>query len=173
MTVAAKGRGPAIGIAIALLMIISRTAAGQGDASRDAIGCRYSECALSIAPAWNGLAIVRGTAGRRVANLNFFLPRDVTPALRGDPTAVGADSALAHAERAFALRRAAAVLTDVGAVAVVAALVHAASAGRADRNDKVAGGAGLASLIVSVPIQFAADGALSRAVWWHNLRYAR
>jgi hypothetical protein len=86
---------------------------------------------------------------------------------------VGADSALAHAERAFALRRAAAVLTDVGAVAVVAALVHAASAGRADRNDKVAGGAGLASLIVSVPIQFAADGALSRAVWWHNLRYAR
>jgi len=24
---------------------------------------------------------------------------------------------------------------------------------------------------VSVPLQFAADGALSRAVWWHNLRY--
>ena len=65
------------------------------------------------------------------------------------------------------------MLTDAGAVAIVAALAHAASAGRADRSDKVAGGAGLAALLVSVPIQFAADGALSRAVWWHNLRYAR
>ena len=33
--------------------------------------------------------------------------------------------------------------------------------------------AGLAALTISVPFQFAADGALSRAVWWHNLRYAR
>ena len=24
-----------------------------------------------------------------------------------------------------------------------------------------------------VPIQFAADGALSRAAWWHDLRFAR
>jgi len=58
-------------------------------------------------------------------------------------------------------------------VAVVVALARAASAGRAETNDRVVGGAGLAALLVSVPIQFAADGALSRAVWWHNLRYAR
>jgi hypothetical protein len=37
----------------------------------------------------------------------------------------------------------------------------------------VIGGAGLTALLVSVPIQFAADGALSRAVWWHNVRYVR
>ena len=128
---------------------------------------------MSIAPAWNGLLIVRGSDQQRVANLNFFLPRDVAPALRGDPAAGGADSALAHAERAVALRRAGAVLTDVGAVAVVVALAHAAAAGQARTSDRVVGGAGLTALLVSVPIQFAADGALGRAVWWHNLRYVR
>lgn len=117
--------------------------------------------------------VVRGLAGQRVANLNFFLPRDISPSLRGDSTATSADSALAYAQRAVALRRAAAVLTDVGGVAVIVALVHAASAGRANRGDRLTGGTGIAALLVSVPIQFAADGALSRAVWWHNLRYAR
>lgn len=32
--------------------------------------------------------------------------------------------------------------------------------------------AGLGALFISVPLQFAADGALSKAVWWHNVRYA-
>jgi len=116
---------------------------------------------------------VRGSAQRRLANLNFFLPRDVAPVLRGDPGADGADSALAHAQRAVALRRAGAVLTDVGAVAVLVALTRAAARGRASTSDRVIGGAGLTALLVSVPIQFAADGALSRAVWWHNVRYVR
>jgi hypothetical protein len=94
--------------------------------------------------------------------------------LRGDVSgAPGADSAFAHAEQAVALRKVGAVLTDMGGVAVVVAIVRAASAGRASRSDQIVGGAGLASLMVSVPLQFAADGALSRAVWWHNLRYAR
>jgi hypothetical protein len=128
---------------------------------------------LSIAPAWNGLLVVRGSDAVRVANLNFFLPRDIAPALRGDSAALGADSAQAHAARAVRLRRTAAVLTDLGAVAVVVALARAASAGRVETHDRVVGGAGLAALLVSVPLQFAADGALSRAVWWHNLRYAR
>ena len=56
---------------------------------------------------------------------------------------------------------------------MLVAIVRAASAGRASRSDQVVGGAGLTALLVSVPLQFAADGALSRAVWWHNLRYAR
>ena len=167
-----------IGIGVALLAAIARSAGAQDaaatrPASVDA-QCSYRECALSIAPVWNGLTVVRGADGRRVANLDFFLPRDVAPALRGDaPGAVGADSAFAHAERAVALRRVGAVLTDMGGVAMVIAIVRAASAGRASRSDQVVGGTGLAALLVSVPLQFAADGALSRAVWWHNLRYAR
>ena len=167
-----------IGFGVALLAAIARSAGAQDAAAPRAAGvdvqCSYRECALSIAPVWNGLTVVRGADGRRVANLDFFLPRDVAPALRGDaPGAVGADSAFAHAERAVALRRVGAVLTDMGGVAMVITIVRAASAGRASRSDQVVGGTGLAALLVSVPLQFAADGALSRAVWWHNLRYAR
>jgi hypothetical protein len=173
MTGSARRRVPTIAAAIILLMIVTRAADGQeSGASRATAACSYHECALSIAPTWNGLAIVRGSEGRRVANLNFFFPRDIRAALRAEPAA-GSDSAFAQAERALALRRAAAVLTDVGAAAVVAALARVAIAGRAERSDRVAGGGGLAALLVSVPIQFAADGALSRAVWWHNLRFAR
>jgi hypothetical protein len=158
--------------------MLARAASAQdAGASRPAgavADCSYRDCALSIAPVWNGLAVVRGGDGRRVANLDFFLPRDIAPALRGDaPGAAGADSAFAHAERAVALRRAGAVLTDLGGVAMMVAIVRAASAGRASRRDQVVGGAGLAALLISIPMQFAADGALSRAVWWHNLRYAR
>ena len=161
-------------MAIVASMVAARAARAQVDGtSRAATACSYRECALSISPVWNGLLVVRGSEHRRMANLNFFFPGDIAPVLRGEAAAAGADSALAHAERAVALRRAGAVLTDVGAVAVIVALAHAASAGGASTSDRVVGGAGLTTLLVSVPIQFAADGALSRAVWWHNLRYAR
>lgn len=160
--------------AISTLMMAARAAGAQGSAASPSVEtCQYRECAFSIAPTWNGLLVVRGSDGGRVANLNFFLPRDIAPTLRGDASAAGSDSALAHAKRAVALRRAGAVLTDLGAVAVVVSLARAASAGRASTNDRVVGGVGLAALLVSFPIQFAADGALSRAVWWHNVRYAR
>lgn len=164
-----------VGAAMVLLATTARLASAQdAGAPRAAAACSYRECALSIAPVWNGLAVVHGGDGRRVANLDFFLPRDIAPVLRGDVAgALGADSAFAHAERAVALRRAGAVLTDIGGAAVMVAVVRATSAGRASRSDRVTGGAGLAALLVSVPLQFAADGALSRAVWWHNLRYAR
>ena len=140
--------------------------------SRDS-ACRYRDCALGIAPTWNGLAVVRGDGGPRVANLHFFWPRDVSSALRGDPWASGADSAAASARRAMSLRRAGAVLTDLGVVATGFAIVKGVRAGRAGTGERVVGGAGFAAILVSVPLQFAADGALSRAVWWHNLRYTR
>jgi hypothetical protein len=169
-----KMRGWAAALAVTLLMMIARRADAQGASVPGASdACAYRACALSIAPTWNGLMVVRGSDAARVANLNFFLPHDITPALRGDSTMVGADSARAQAVRAVRLRRTAAVLTDLGAVAVIVALARAASAAHVTTNDRVVGGAGLAALLVSVPLQFAADGALSRAVWWHNLRYAR
>jgi len=134
--------------------------------------CTYSSCALSIAPAWDGLAIRRGIRGPRVANLHFFLPRDITPELRGpDTLAIGADSVVVYARRAVALRQAAAGFTDIGALTVGVAIVRALVAGRASTRDQVVAAAGLGALAISVPIHFAADGELSRAVWWHNLRF--
>ena len=94
------------------------------------IPCSYETCALGIAPAWNGLDVVLGATGARVASLGFFLPRDIAP------TFAGSDSAMRYAVRAVSVRRVAAVA-------------------------------------ISVPLQFSADGLLSRAVWWHNARYAR
>jgi hypothetical protein len=161
---------------LVLCAAIAATARGQGSAAiappRDS-ACSYSQCALGIAPTWNGLAVVRGAGGPRVANLHFFWPADISPALRGDPLARGADSAAASARRALSLRRIGATLTDVGIVATSIAMVSGLRARHVRTGERAVGGIGLAALVVSVPLQFAADGALSRAVWWHNLRYTR
>ena len=70
--------------------------------------CTYARCALSIAPAWNGLDVVSGSSGTRVTGLGFFWPRRA-----GAPFA-GNDSASMYVERAFHVRRAAAAFTDAG-----------------------------------------------------------
>ena len=56
---------------------------------------------------------------------------------------------------------------------IAVAGVNALRAGHVRRQDGVLAGIGGAALAVSVPLQFAADGALSRAVWWYNRRFAR
>jgi len=158
------------------LVFVAAPARAQDSAAvappRDS-ACSYRECALGIAPTWNGLVVVRGTGGPRVANLHFFWPRDVSAALRGDPQAIGADSAAVGARRAIVLRRAGAALTDLGVLATGVALASGVRAGRLRSEERVVGGAGIAAFLVSLPLQFAADRALSRAVWWHNVRYAR
>ena len=136
--------------------------------------CSYEACALSIAPAWDGLRVVRGSAGQRVANLHFFWPTDIDDVLRGsDRFAVGADSAAAHARRAAGLRRVGAGFTDAGAVLIAVALARSIGAGHVSTRSQVIAGVGLGALAISVPLQFGADGELSRAVWWHNLRFVR
>lgn len=147
------------------------SAAAHGAAASD---CAYAACALGIVPRWNGLAVVRGDGGPQVANLNFFWPRDITSALRGTsvPTP-GAERMVAHARQAVRLRRIGAALTDAGILAGAAGALGALRAGRVRRSDGVLLGVGGAALGLSAPFQFAADGALSRAVWWHNARFAR
>lgn len=87
-----------------LIIAMSATANAQTAVASADSACTYRECALAIVPSWDGLAVVRGHAGPRVANLHFFLPRDITPALRGDATRPGADSAAAEAGRAVGPR---------------------------------------------------------------------
>jgi len=136
--------------------------------------CSYHSCAFTIAPRWNGLAVKQSTGGPIVANLHFFWPVDITAALRGaDTSAVGADSAAAHAWRAVNLRRAGAGFTDLGAVVATLTILRALAHGRFAERDQILAGAAIGAFAVSVPLQFAADGELSRAVWWHNLRFGR
>lgn len=134
----------------------------------------YRSAALSIAPRWDGLAVVRGANRETVANLHFFWPRDITAELRGtDTTAVGLDSLTHHVQRAVVLRRAGAGFTDLGMLTMAVAIVRSLRDGRFATRDQQLAAAAVGALVVSVPLQFAADGELSRAVWWHNLRFAR
>jgi hypothetical protein len=160
--------------AMLFLLVATPSARAQDSAAVAAphdSACSYRECALGIAPTWNGLAVVRGTGGPRVANLHFFWPREIATTLRGDPLSRGADSAAASAHRATSLRRAGAALTDLGVVATGVAVVTGLRARRMRTQERAVGGLGFAAILISVPLQFAADGALSRAIWWHNMRY--
>ena len=157
---------------------VARTATAQ-QASADASGtdngpCTYSACALAIAPRWNGLAVVRGSDGPQVANLHFFWPRDVRVALRGSSSlTAGADSAAAQARQAIRLRRIGAAPPTPSRMPSVARTCPARRAPIAPIVAMTTPPSVSAALGVSVPFQFAADGALSRAVWWHNRRFAR
>lgn len=135
-------------------------------AMRPATECTYLHCALGIAPVWNGLDVVDGATGRRVSGLGFFWPQ------RMGSTFAGSDSATFLAERAFRVRRTAAAFTDVGMLLLAYAAVRQVSGGL-HRSDRVIGAVGAGAFIVGVPLQFSADGLLSRAVWWHNARYAK
>jgi len=149
--------------------------------------CTYRRCALGIAPTWNGLAVVRGVDGQRVANLNFFWPHDISERFAassdvrfvvGSAAALSAsagpaaDSAVWHARRAVHLRRFAAVLTDAGLLLGGYVVARAAANSGLNNADRALGIAGASAFAVGVPLQFAADGALSRAVWWYDARFA-
>jgi hypothetical protein len=142
------------------------------DSGRTDTTCVYERCALGIAPRWNGLEVVRGASGAPLANLHFFWPHDISTTVAGPDLHVrGADSAAAAARHAVRLRRLGAAFIDGGAIVLAGAAVAALTAGKARRGDQQVASAGAAMIVISVPFQFAADGALSRAVWWHNARY--
>ena len=141
------------------------TVHAQGD--RAPANCTYESCALGLAPAWNGLAITRGISQRPIANLGFFWPEDVRPVFSGDPQALEA------ADQALQARTVGAILTDAGLVLLATGLARAGFQREFDGLSKALTIAGSTSIGVSIPFQFAADGYLSRAVWWHNRRFAR
>jgi len=132
--------------------------------ARPAAACTYLRCGLGIAPAWNGLDVVDGATGRRVTGLGFFWPHGV------DASFAGSDSAISYATKAFRVRRTAAAFTDVGVVLLGYAVVRQVSVGL-HGTDRVVGALGAGAFAIGVPLQFSADGLLSKAVWWHNARY--
>jgi hypothetical protein len=157
----------------ALLLLCGVSLAAQQPAAAHAVAprvhtpCSYESCALGIAPSWNGLDVVHGANGARVASLGFFLPRDISPAFAGN------DSALSYAVRAVKVRRVAATLTNVGALMLGYVAIRARRGDGLRGSDRITAAIGATAFAVSVPLQFSADGLLSRAVWWHNARFAR
>ena len=130
--------------------------------------CDYATCALRIVPRLSGLDVVRGDGNERAGSLNFLWPSGtLTRAFVEDANAT------LLARTSVRKRRTAAVFTDAAGLLMAAAVVRGASVGR-DRRPSVALGAlGVATLAVSVPLQFAADEALSKAVHRFTRRFAR
>ena len=129
--------------------------------------CTYQTCALGLAPVWDGLAVVRGESERRVATLGFFVPGDMSEVFKEDADALEA------AREAVRIRRIGAVMTDAGLVLAATGLARALFQREFDKLSGALTIAGGLSLGTSIPVQFAADGYLSRAVWLYNRRYSR
>ena len=129
--------------------------------------CSYQECALGLKPVLNGLAVTRGKSEEQVAVLGFFWPGEVSQVFAGDP------QAQSEARNAEAIRGTAAALTDAGIVMALTGIARSLFRRDWDKLSTTLTIAGGASLGVSVPLQFAADGSLSRAVWLFNRKFAR
>jgi hypothetical protein len=150
------------GLGLAVVML-ARVATAQ-TSSRP---CDYSRCALNIIPRLTALDVVRGDSEERVGSLAFLFPRDVSEAFAGSA------EARAHADRAFGQRRVGAVLTNVGGALLAGGLIRTAATSDTRRASIGTAIAGAALVGISVPIHFAADAELSRAVREFNRRFAR
>ena len=144
-------------------VLVARTA-GAESTSPDT--CTYRRCALAVLPVWNGSQLVRGENEERVGRLGFFWSEDISPIFAGDP------QALSYAKNAVRVRHNAALLTDTGAALLLVALIGGlADSSHSDTYQALAIG-GAVAFGIGLPVQFAADGELGRAVWWHNARWA-
>jgi hypothetical protein len=152
-------------LTLALALCVHGAVAAADSTAIDT-ACIYRHCALGVLPVWNGLVVVRGETEERVAHLGFFWARDVSPIFADQP------QALEYAHRAVRTRRTAALLTDLGVVLMVTGIVGTLAVEGGDEAYKALAIGGAVSFGIGVPLQFAADGQLSRAVWWHNTRFA-
>ena len=152
---------------IAFVFALSLAAAPAVAQGRAPVNCTYQECAVGLSPVWNGIDITRGDSQRTVASLGFFFPQDVTHAFKDDPEAADV------ARDAFRIRQAAAIMTDAGLVLTATGVARALFQRDFDKLSTALTVVGGVSFIGGVPLQFAADGALSRAVWLYNRRFSR
>lgn len=158
-------------IVVLLSLTTGSAALGQGSPACVAAGRvtpdgAYTGCALGIVPAWNGLLLSRGAGAEHLGNLNFFWPHPIAGLVTGD-------SARESARHAFVTRRRAAVLTDLGGLLLLAGAAGVARRGDLGGTPRTLAIAGASMFAVSVPLHFAADAWMSRAVWWHNSAYSR
>lgn len=158
--------GLAAAVALRVVAAASPATAQVGAVSPAGAACDFTRCGLGLLPRLTGLDVVRGADETPVASLGFLRAGDVRPAFAGDTAAVR------HAVMAMRLRRAGAALTTLGIAGAAAAVWRGAlSHDRAGSAAFAAAGATL--FAVSVPVQFAADAELSRAVWIYNRRFTR
>lgn len=149
------------------LMLGSLLATGSSTAMRAQTGdstCAFARCGYGIMPTLTALDVVQGSSERHVASLPFLWSKDVSHLFVSDAEAVQ------HAQRAAKLRTAGAFVSSAGIALVVTGFVTGLGAGGSPRSTALFGLAGVGVLAASVPVHFAADAELSRAVWIYNQR---
>ncbi|MDQ2666278.1 MAG: hypothetical protein M3Z05_09730 [Gemmatimonadota bacterium] len=104
---------------------------------------------------WSGPSLVRGVAGRPVADLGGLRPPDVLTVFAGN------DSASMYGKQYLSAARGNYTLTVAGSVL---AAVGLAQHERLNAYTVI----GATMLVVSIPFQINEQRTLSRAVWWYN-----
>jgi hypothetical protein len=136
--------------------------------------CTYERCALRV----EGWRLVRGSSGETVSKPGVFSSRHLLPFVAGD-------TARRYAAQYEQYARRASRLTTVGTLLFVAmyaggqALDYCQSAHDCREYTAVNVGAvvaalgGFAAFVTALHYGTRAERAQSRALWWHNARFAR
>jgi hypothetical protein len=145
-------------VAIASFVLASNLAAQRPDSV-----CGFARCGLNIIPRLTALDVVRGENEVRVGSLAFLWPSDVSPVFANDAIARG------FAHRATSRRRVGAMMTDVGLAFAAGGVIGMLRDGGHIRGvSSVFAISGGVLVGASIPVHFAADADLSRAVWRYN-----
>jgi hypothetical protein len=153
----------AFGLMCTLAVTPTVARAQRAEPARLPAACDYRACAYNIIAALHGLKVTRGEQETPVATLGFLWTRDISDVFEGEGEAA--------AKAAVRTRRWGALFTDLGLALLVTGAASAATNDLDETSTALMLG-GATSLGLSVPIQFAADKHLARAVWQHNARYA-
>ena len=124
--------------------------------------CTYDACVLRVEDGWFSRRLVRGPEGTVVARLGI-----------GGPSLASvvsiSDSAVAHARRYQSAQRTGAILTTVGSLGTIAAVVALNLEDRdVDQEALAVNVAGLAVWVVGNTYLYKARRELGRSLWWYN-----
>ena len=155
---------PRAAAALALATLVAAPAAAQEPRILTPGGqpCSYDTCVLRVEDGWFSRKLVRGPEGTVVARLGI-----------GGPSLASvvaiSDSALAHARRYQSAQRTGAILTTVGSLGTIAAVVALNLEDRDVDDEALAVNvAGLAVWIVGNTYLYKARRELGRSLWWYN-----
>ena len=124
--------------------------------------CSYDSCVLRVEDGWFSRKLVRGPEGTAVARLGLG-----GPSL--ESVVAISDSAVAHARRYRSAQTTGSILTTIGSLGTIAAVV-ALNQRDTDMDDEAlaVNVAGLAVWMVGNGFLYKARRELERSLWWYN-----
>lgn len=151
----------------AALTLASAPAAAQQDSSTRiltpaGLPCTFDSCVLRLEDGWFSRKLVRGPEGTVVARLGIG-----GPSL--ESVVAISDSAVVHARRYRSAQNTGAVLSTIGSLGTIAAIVVLNQREGDQRDEAIAVNvAGLAVWVVGRTFQLKAHRELERSLWWYN-----